>query len=455
MIENNGLINSTNSSVCKKSITHKNIFIFLIILVFIKMLVLNFLTPIFSDDYGYATSTSVLDALQREYARYMDYNGKSIAGFFIRFFLMLPNAVFSILNALTYTVLTIFIYIIANPKKQYHVILYLFIVFSIWLYTLTYGQATLWLTGSITYLWGSAIILSFLLPYSLYLSDKPVFKRKYVPIAGMFILGILAGWCYENTSGGMILIVILLLIGCNIFKHKIKMWMISGAIGSVIGYLFLILAPGNYTKNEYDLFIDDRHILVIMSERFVNLTNILRDDFAVLIMVFIVFVTMQIVIKNWKRVFISFTFFLASIATTYALILSPWIPERALLGTTVFLIIACAHSLAGLSIEKKLYKIAVISFVCVLAFHFLTSFIIAIDDIGKTGLTHHRRVQFIKSEINLGNQNVILPHHLRVNTSNLPPRNPLYRLPDMTSDASFWYNRRIAEYYGLESIRWE
>ena len=130
MTENKKLIDNSFINFDNKYINPKNILILLGIIVFLKMLVLNFLTPVFSDDYAYATSTSVLDALQREYARYMEYNGKSITGFFMRLFLILPNSIFSIFNALIYAGLSILIYKIANPVRTYNLYLYLFIIYE-------------------------------------------------------------------------------------------------------------------------------------------------------------------------------------------------------------------------------------------------------------------------------------------------------------------------------------
>ena len=100
-----------------KYLNPKNIFIFLGIAVFLKMLVLNFLIPTASDDFYYATSSSILDALQHEYEHYLTWGGRSVVHFLVRVFLMMPKYIFNIANALVFTAFTLIIYIIANPQN--------------------------------------------------------------------------------------------------------------------------------------------------------------------------------------------------------------------------------------------------------------------------------------------------------------------------------------------------
>lgn len=432
----------------------KKVFFFLVVTVFIQMLTLNFLTPFVAEDFVYSLSTSILDALRREYQQYMSTNGRSVAHFIARLILMMPKGVFNVFNSIIFTGLTLLIYRIANPKKPHYISLYLFIISSIWLYVVHYGKTILWLTGSINYLWGTFFILCFLLPYNLYISNNKSFNSKYISLLGMFLLGIIAGWCNENTSGGAILFVILTLIYCRIFKRQIMKWMISGLTGNVIGFLFLILAPGNYARSQNPALIpvDDRHILIILASRITNLTNRLRNDYDILIIIFIVLITMQIILfKDWKRIYISFAFFFTSIATTYALVLSPGIANRALFGATIFMIIACAHCFAGLSSVPAPYKIATTSLIIILVFSFTTSFIVSLPDIGMTWQVHDSRQKFIESEAANGNLNITVPEEFFYVPKT--KHNPLYEIGDLTHEDDHYINLWYADYYGLESIK--
>jgi len=420
--------------------------------VFVKVLVLSFLTPLMSDDFIYNTSASILNALQNEHEHYMTWGGRSVVHFIVRIILMFPKIIFNILNAFVYVGLTFLIYKIANPKEEFNISLYLFIVFSIWLYTLRYDQVILWLTGAINYLWGTVIILSFLLPYCLYITGNLVFSRKYLPVIGMFLLGVIAGWCNENTSGGMIFIVLLILLYCKIFKQYIKTWMVSGLIGSITGFLFMVLAPGNSIRSQHPHFFDDRHTLVVLSERFTSITGVIQNEYTMLIMIFIILVIMQIVLnRDWKQVYISFTFFIASIASAYVMIFAPFAPRRSLFGVSIFLLIACAYSLAKLSIRKEPYIIALISFICILAFQFSTSFVIDLRDFAITKVAINRIEAYIKTEVALGNYNIVLPNYLIPCPQSR--RNPMFW--ELARDTSHWLNNTFVDKFDLESIKLE
>jgi len=436
---------------------NKKLFFLIGGLVFTKMLVLNFLTPLMIDDFGYATATSVFDVWQRVVYHYLIWEGRFVTQFILRFILMFPKFIFNILNALIYVGLTILIYKFATVQKKHDILLYLFIVFSIWLYTAAYGHVFLYATGSVIYLWGAVIILSFLLPYYLYISDHEVFKHKYIPIAGMFLIGIIAGWCIESMSGGMILIVSLFFVYCLIFKKKIKIWMISGLLGSVIGLLGLVLAPGNFSRialGEYEVY--EWNSFMIFADRASTITNYLYNNFLVLMVILIVLVIINLVLqRDYKRLCISFIFYIASIATAYAMVLSPHIPERTMFGATIFMIIACAHLFAGISFEKESLKIVVLSFICILAFQFTNTFINATIDIAMTKVTHDRKISFIESEIARGNLDIIIPHRLMTNlhASERSPWNPIYSARYITGNPNHWTNVVFAEYFGLHSVK--
>ena len=67
----------------------------------------------------------------------------------------------------------------------------------------------------------------------------------------MFALGILAGWCNENTSGGALLIVLGYLGWQFYTKRKLSLWMFTGVAGNAIGLALMALAPGNKIRATY------------------------------------------------------------------------------------------------------------------------------------------------------------------------------------------------------------
>ena len=78
---------------------------------------------------------------------------------------------------------------------------------------MSFGQTMLWICGACNYLWGSVIILGFVTLYRHFLEAPQKLRHGALAAGGMFLYGIAAGWCNENTSGGGLLLV--LMFGMN------------------------------------------------------------------------------------------------------------------------------------------------------------------------------------------------------------------------------------------------
>lgn len=379
--------------------------------VFIVMLTLNFLTPYIADDFG-RVDTSILEVLKKQYYQYMGHaggNGRTVSLFLVNAFRMAPKYVYNICNALMFSWLTILIYNLSQSGRKDNLPLYLFINFAIWLYTITYGQVILWMSGALTYLWGMAIILSFFLPYYLYVVKGRPFKQNFISLMGIFLLGVIAGWSNENTSGGLVLSVILLFIYCRIWSVKIQKWMTIGFIGVIIGYCLLLFSPASANRSK--AFATGGSVMRDLADRIVIYTNVLQNDLNYLVILFIVLIITQIVTKkDIKRIYLSFLYFTAAIATVYAMVLSPASStDRAMFGPTIFLIIACAHAFAGLSPKTDTSKIIYVSFTAILAFQSTTSFVNAFYDISKYKILSVQRQKYVMEQAVQGNCNILVP----------------------------------------------
>jgi len=428
----------------------KNIHIIAIVL-FAKMLVLNFLTPMICDDFVYNTSRSIIDVFKQEYHHYMTWGGRSVAHVIIRTFLMMPKAVFNILNAALYVGLTLLIYRNTASKKKMNWLLYLFIVFSIWLFTIGWGQVTLYLSATVNYLWGFSIIFCFLTPYHRYVYEDKNFEHKILSIIGMFLMGILAGWCNENTSGGAILFAGIIIIYSKVLHKKIEIWMLSGIVGSITGFLFMVLAPGNYHRISLPAYQTTNPLISDLVERFSYYTNVIYDYFMVLAIIFIILLTIQIILfKDWKRSIISIVYFVVAIAVIYAMIFSPdFNARRSMFGATMFMVVACANCFAGISFDKDALKIGVISFISILAFQFALTFITGFYDIVSSYRAHHRREAFIIEEVQRGNLNIYVPRDFM--PWPFSEHNPLYGDVFTAPHINGYYIKK----YGLESLEME
>ncbi|HFZ4940060.1 TPA: DUF6056 family protein, partial [Enterococcus faecalis] len=68
----------------------------------------------------------------------------------------------------------------------------------------------------------------------------------------MFFLGIVAGWCNENTSAGIILIASgYMLVYKFVNRAKIEKWMKTGVLGLTIGFIIMMSSPGNKIRSSW------------------------------------------------------------------------------------------------------------------------------------------------------------------------------------------------------------
>lgn len=238
----------------KVKLNKKKIFICSIIITFLVMLTLNNLTPLLADDYEYLYKTkSWMTILIDEYNQYMTWTGRSVVHIIARIFLLLPKGIFNVFNALAYTIVTYLVYRLTLQKQdeKYNSFRFVIIQVLFWLFIPAFGEVFLWETGSANYLWGSLIILSFLYVYHKEIIEEHVFTKTKLMIFLMFALGILAGWCNENTSGGALLIVLGYLGWQFYTKRKLSLWMFTGVAGNAIGLALMALAPGNKIRATY------------------------------------------------------------------------------------------------------------------------------------------------------------------------------------------------------------
>lgn len=190
--------------------TPENTFYLILIGCVITIGIYNFLTPYFTDDYGYAqearSAGSLWGLIKQQYIEYMYHNARIIGQFNLRLFLIPGKWLFNIVNSLMFTGLVLLIYAMIHGKKKYDLFVLFLVITFVWRYSVRFGETTLWLCGTCNYLWGMVIIMGFLVWYRhMLFRDKPV-QHPLGTVIGGFFFGLAAGWCNENTSGGAFLL---------------------------------------------------------------------------------------------------------------------------------------------------------------------------------------------------------------------------------------------------------
>lgn len=421
--------------------------IIILVSIFIMMLALNLLTPLLADDYSYSLNLNktkienLMDVINYQWWHYFNWGGRTIAHTIAQLFLLFPKIVFSIINPIIYIILIYLIYLHIKGKKEDKPIYLLWIHLGLWFLLPVFGQTCLWLIGSCNYLWTSVLILWFLWVYRKNNSNVTIIK-----VIGMFLLGILAGWTNENTAAGLIIILIgYLILQKKLNKQKISKLQIFGLLGTIIGFAFMILSPGNFIRNAE--FHDDTFIILKLIKRFVNITLTAENYLLPLLIILVILFSIRIY-HNKKIENTVYLFILGGLATAYAMIFSPTFPERSWTGVIIFLIIATGCLLYDLEKINKIFKFIIIDICIILSIIYIGQYITAGVDINNLRNVWENRINIINKEKSKGNKKVVVDTYITWNT-----KNPIYGLSDIGTNPNVWPNTSIADYYGLKSIK--
>jgi len=296
------------------------------------MFVFNSITPYIMDDYWYmynyeGTSRikNIIDIFFSLKEMYFHWGGRILAHFFAYFFLMFPKWIFNIVNSIVYVLNVYLIYLICrgNNKDNYKYLLLIHMI--IFLFFPVMGQVFLWLDGSCNY--------SFTLLFQLFFIYKIIHvegvnKRKYFLY---FIISLLAGMCNENSSLSLILFLVLYaLYDRSYMKLKVVSFM-----GLFMGYLFMILAPGNYVRtihHGYDSFLSS------VFTNFFGKFFLFISNFWPILIGMLLFVIVFIM-KDKKKGLLCFIFYLSSLVALFSLIASPQLLSRSFTMLAVYLLI--------------------------------------------------------------------------------------------------------------------
>ncbi len=411
------------------------------------MAVLNYLTPLLADDYAYATSTSLFDAISQEIVQYHNWSGRSVAHLIARIVLMFRPYVFDIINAVMALLLFILTALHINPNKHklnFYILLSFIIFFII---TPDFGQVFFWTTGSSNYLWTMVLMLIFLLPYRLELALKiPALNstRTFLFSSAMLLLGIVAGWCNESTSGGVVLLVIGALIYNIATKRKISAWMICGLIGAMFGLFMMISAPGNFVRGgDFSVFGMSVYILQLRTSTFFSLfyAHYLLPTIAIILSVIIS-------TKSIKDKLIPIYILLVSYAVVGVLTVAPGgLGGRGIFGSIAFLVIALGAAFNLLE-ENKFFKLMESAALSILSLFFIPLLFNASIDILNTYEEYIFRKTYINSQLANGNTNIIVGDL----STPLTTHNALHSLDDIGDRNAEYINAYFREQNNIDSI---
>lgn len=230
--------------------------------VFALMLALNFMVPLFNDDYFYVLNlksetviSGFADVLNSISGFRNGHNGRIAAHFFVQLFLWLPRAFFIIANSALYTLLVYMVYRFAKTEdRKTNVILIFCSAAMLWVLLPAFGHAFLWLTGSCSYLWAIAFILLFLHPffYRYMQGEKQYESRGCAFAVNVFALAyaFFAGAYSENGSFSALAVAFCFLLLIIVKEKKMPICLGLRFIAACAGFLYLMLSPSELGKKD-------------------------------------------------------------------------------------------------------------------------------------------------------------------------------------------------------------
>lgn len=387
--------------------------------IFVGMLVLTYWTPRLYDDYRYYVETGGFSTIfADEFHQYMTWTGRSVAHVFLRFILRFPKLVFDIVNASGFTYL---IYKMVSIARGHHKLssigtagLLVWAFALLWMFTPTFAESFLWMSGAANYGLLMVIMLSFISIYHFNVVGNHELSLGVLGTVGLLILGVLAGWCNENTSGGTLLIVIGYILIAKFVQHQhIKAWMISGVVGNVIGLAFLVLAPGNARRATFFPKRNDLSLIWKLIDGMTRTFPSLNAHASILL----VLATALLAYTIWQnglgiQEMVSGLFFIGGLATILVLMIAPagLYYSRSYFGGIFFIIVSLLISSVNLlDRQDSGTKLAMTLLVGYVGVNTFCLFFTGLSDIYQNYVSYNRQISSLVKQRDAGNQNPVVP----------------------------------------------
>ena len=443
---------------------HRKLIFYLILCVsFVMIYAYNLLTPYLSDDYAYLIdvrkATSLWDLVKQQYGEYLSNSGRVIGQFNVRLSLYGSKQIFNVFNSGMFLALLLLIYQNVRRKKKHDIFVLLLTITFLWKFTVDFGQTMLWICGSCNYLWGSVIILAFFTLYRHFLEREEAVRHQGTLALLLFLFGIAAGWCNENTSGGGLLLVLMYSLNFWWEKRKEKQkgiypFMIAGVTGMCLGILGMIAAPG--VRKRSATMSEDQYtgLVGLLSRIYKTTVSVRKLFFALLVVITILFVilVLQKKLKTWTQIRTndSVLFAVAFVATSYVLALIPTPQNRAFFGAGVFLMTACIQGIVDIREDETVISAIKYSLVSILCLWLFFTYVENLVNLARIYREENERIELIRADKAdpEGDGIVVIPQYREA-----------FRTPfsvahdsDLTEDKDYWINLFYEVYYDVGNI---
>lgn len=326
----------------------KNGFFYIISLscIFCYFFTFNLDTPLFDDDLYLSSHQTFSTLYQQAVGDYFSWNGRAVGQTLWRLLVSNNQIIISVVISIVSILLLVIMYSFSRKETEVKAG-HLWLVFlSTMFFAPVVGQTMFWRAGVGNYLFTTFIILLFIFPYYQWYQGRSIKRTLYI----LPVLSVIAGWSSENTSGGGILIVLLFMFtGFFLKKLTFNIWQFINLFSYLVGYFFLVLAPGNSirTASQMPTWWLKQSIFSHFKSGFILVTKSLYHHYLLLIIVLFVLSLYVIYKYGVKEFILPAIWLIGGFSTIYALSLAPIGQDggRSFFGGTIFLIIALLNLL--------------------------------------------------------------------------------------------------------------
>ncbi len=434
--------------------TRKMIFFLFLTINFICIFIYNYMTPLLSDDLLQLNMTydSVFGFVKAEWSNYMSWNSRFFPQLIMRAFMCVPKSVFNVLNSFCFIYLILLIYWNIDARKKYDFVMFGLTSLFVWLFSVSFGQTVLWESGACNYLWSACIILSMVSLYRYKCKNTATIKHSTMLAVGMFVLGVISGWCNENTSGGAFLVLLYTYITYRMThkkKEKRRPWMLTGLLGMLVGIGFMVMSPGAKARS-VQVAAEERHFGVMRYlARFLQINLCVEKYLFLFVGIVVIIVGLKIYQgKKFYEIESPIVFVLGGLCTCYALILTPTPMDRAYFGATIFAMIAALQAIALIDkTEMVLYTFKYTGTI-ILTLYFFFVYCECGADLMRIKIFLAERDAYVQEQKAMGNKNLTV---MEIN----PEFENDYTFAvysDVKDDSEEFANQIYKIYYGLDSL---
>lgn len=394
----------------------------ILLVAFMAIFAIEWLTPIHSDDYRYFLLGI---SPETHIHHYLTWSGRIIADYASSLILYTESQfVYSFTTA---AAALAFCYFIAKtPSKTLRweksdYILVPLIFFTYWIANPNLGQTTFWIVGAANYLWTNLFVAAWLFFIYKITTDN---VKKVSPL--IILLSFMAGCSNESVSPFVVMLSALTMAYEYWMTKSVSKNKVIYTLFTLIGSCTLILSPGNFVRAGDKTFWYGKSLFERIS---IHLTERVHNHLALIWICYVVlFLLVLLAIFNKdirskidkKYIAPAILMICVGIGTVLIMFASPSYPDRVVNGTFMFFLIAIsfiAYSILVSGVRKAVIGTIVITLLC--AGTFIWSYILTYKSYARVAQQEVVRLSIINKEVSQGNANFMIPdyHFIKLQNS--------------------------------------